>query len=386
MATADKNYHQMTSFTTDTLDTLFKEAIGQGVFPGGVFGISYGPPSTRQTLIKAYGHLWATGLGPPNNPATTDEVVFDLASLTKPLATVLGILCLKRQGILGLDSRLADLLQQAVPDDKKSITLTQLLQHSSGLPAYRPYFESLAALPAEARQTALIAMILAEPLDSPPGDRHVYSDLGYILLGHSIEKNAKQPLGKFVEHHLYAPLGLTGKICFTPLDSPTFAQETIFAPTEACPWRQKILCGEVHDDNAYALGGVAGHAGLFGTTDAVLTLCRFLLDLFSGQTNHLFLTQNDLREATVRSKLSGSTWGLGFDTPSENQSSAGELLSRRSFGHLGFTGTSFWCDPERDLAIVLLTNRVHPSRHNALIRAFRPRFHDAVIRALENAG
>lgn len=371
------------NYLTDTLDTLFDNAIRHGVFPGGVFGISYGQPTTRQTVIKAYGNLWATGFGPANNPAMSNQVVFDLASLTKPLATALSILCLKNQGMLCLNDRLSDLLEQPVPVDKKTITLAQFLQHNSGLPAHRPYFESLRALPVGRRKTELLAMLLAEPLVASPGETVIYSDLGYMLLGLIVEKKTKHPFNTFVKERLYAPLGLAEEICFNPINAPTFSPGTIFAPTELCPWRQRILYGEVHDDNAHAMGGVAGHAGLFGRAQAVLTLSRFLLDLFNGETEHPLLLSSDLHEATNRRIQPGNTWGLGFDTPSATQSSAGDLLSRLSFGHLGFTGTSFWCDPERNLAIVLLTNRVHPSRDNTQIREFRPRFHDAVVRSME---
>ncbi len=368
---------------TDELDRLFAEALSQGVFPGGVFGISCGPLSARQTWIKAYGKLWAAGLGPPASLPMTEDVIFDLASLSKPLATVIGILCLKRQGLLRLDDCLPELLDQAVPLDKSTITLSQLLQHSSGLPAHRPYFERLQALSVKARREAVLSMVLDEPLVSRPGENVVYSDLGYLLLGRIIEEKSRQTLDRFVAQWLYAPLGLAGKISYNPHNSALFWARGKVAPTEDCPWRLRVLHGEVHDDNAHALGGVAGHAGLFGSTSAVLSLARFLLDMVKGRTAHPWFEASDLRSAVCCCGSPGSTWGLGFDTPAEKGSSAGDLLSRLSFGHLGYTGTSFWCDPERDLAVVLLTNRVHPSRENTLIRQFRPRFHDAVVRCCE---
>ncbi len=377
------------SFTETTLplvelDSLFQEALNQGVFPGAVFGFSCGPPALRETAVKAYGCLFATGLQVERNPAMHEGVVFDLASLTKPLVTVLGILSLKHRGLLGLGERLPDLLGRTVPDDKSAITLAQLLQHSSGLPAHRPYFEALRDLPVDKRRDALLAMLLAEPLASSPGASAVYSDLGYILLGLIIEGKSGQTLDTFAAQWLYAPLGLAGQLAFNPLGLPAFGDATSFAPTEDCPWRGRVLQGEVHDDNAHAMGGVAGHAGLFGTAGAVLTLVCFLLDLLKGRASHPYLKAADLMAAVCPSNTQpGSTWGLGFDTPSATKSSAGELLSRRSFGHLGFTGASFWCDPEGDLAVVLLTNRVNPSRHNTLIRGFRPRFHDAVARCCD---
>ena len=372
------------SFPLAELDTLFAKALSQDVFPGAVFGLACGPPAARQTTVKAYGRLWASGVHGSENQAMHEEVVFDLASLTKPLATVLATLCLKQRGLLRLNDPLPDLLNQPIPADKRAITLAQLLRHSSGLPAHRPYFESLRELSVDKRRDALLTMLLAEPLESAPGSKVVYSDLGFILLGRIIEEISNEPLDEFVASWLYAPLGLQEKIAFNPPGSPVFGAKSMFAPTEECPWRGKVLQGEVHDDNAHALGGVAGHAGLFGTAGAVLTLVRFLLDLQQGRASHPHLAAADLQEAVRRTNTQAdSTWGLGFDTPAASQSSAGHLLSRQSFGHLGFTGTSFWCDPERDLSVVLLTNRVHPCRDNTLIRDFRPRFHDAVARSCD---
>lgn len=370
-----------TILPVDELDGLFLEGISHGVFPGAVFGISCGAPPKRQNIVRAYGHLWAAGMALADQPPMDEAVVFDLASLTKPLVTVLGILCLKHRGVVDLGDCLPDLLERPVPADKSAITLAQLLQHSSGLPAHRPYFESLRDLPADKRRDALLAMLLAEPLGARPGASAVYSDLGYILLGRIIEEKSAQTLDAFAAQWLFAPLGLDGELAFNPLSRPFFGAATRFAPTEKCPWRRRVLLGEVHDDNAHAMGGVAGHAGLFGTVGGVLALVRFLLDLCQGRASHPYLQAADFRAAVLKANAqAGSTWGLGFDTPSATRSSAGQLLSRRSFGHLGFTGASFWCDPERDLAVVLLSNRVHPSRHNTLIREFRPRFHDAVVR------
>jgi CubicO group peptidase (beta-lactamase class C family) len=376
----------MPSLPLAELDSLFAEALNQGVFPGAVFGIACGPPSARQTVIKAYGRLWASECQGQGNPVMDEAVVFDLASLTKPLATVLALLIHKQRGLLRLDDRLPDLLGQVVPADKGAITLAHLLRHSSGLPAHRPYFEILRTLPVDRRREVLLELLLDEPLEARPGDKAVYSDLGFILLGRIVEEISGETLDSFVNRWLYGPLGLEGKIAFNPLYLPVFGEGTVFAPTEECPWRGRVLQGEVHDDNAHAMGGVAGHAGLFAPAGAVLTLVSFLLDLVKGRAAHPHLPAADLQEAVrCTNTPADSTWGLGFDTPSAVNPSAGELLSRLSFGHLGFTGTSFWCDPERDLSVVLLSNRVHLGRLNTLIRAFRPRFHDAVARACDQA-
>lgn len=369
------------------LAALIATALAQGVFPGAVYGLSCGPPAARQTVIQAAGRLFAPGWQPPDNPPMQAAVLFDLASLTKPLATALGILCLKHRGLLHLNERLPDLLGQTVPADKRAITLAQLLRHCSGLPAHRPYFERLRLMPPAARQEAMLAMILAEPLESSPGTKAVYSDLGYLLLGRILTERSHEALDEFAARWLYAPLGLDGQLVFRAARRPPPPEARRFAPTEDCAWRGRLLQGEVHDDNTHVLGGVAGQAGLFGTAGAVLTLTRFLLDLVKGRVEHPHLAAADLRAAVCRAEEPpGSTWGLGFDSPALTDSSAGHLLSRASFGHLGFTGTSFWCDPERDMSVVLLSNRVHPCRANTAIRQFRPRFHDAVARCCDQSG
>ena len=153
----------------------------------------------------------------------------------------------------------------------------------------------------------------------------------------------------------------------------------LFAPTENCAWRGRILCAEVHDDNAYVMGGVAGHAGLFGDIHSVLRLSTFILDMWLGDAVHPNINNEDLRRCMERQNIGASTWGLGFDTPSEKGSSGGRFLSAVSAGHLGFTGTSFWIDKEKQLVMVLLTNRVHPRRDNEGIKDFRPLFHDTVV-------
>jgi len=363
------------------------EALASGIFPGAVCGVAVGPPERRGIFVKAWGRLFAPSLRHPEDQPLREDVVFDLASLTKPLATVLAVLCLRRAMGLDWDTPLPSLLDGPIPADKAGITLRHLLAHASGLPAHRPYFETLRTLPRGHRKAAIQAAILAEPLDALPGTQAIYSDLGFLLLGFMLEERLGQPLDQLVRERVLAPIGLTAAIGFNPIGRPFFAPGTPFAPTEDCPWRGSILRGEVHDDNAHVLGGVAGHAGLFGTAGGVLALATHLLDLVRGRATHPGFSPADLCLAAQPAHLPpGSPWGLGFDTPSPQGSSAGRHLSPVSFGHLGFTGTSLWCDPRQDLVIVLLTNRVHPRRDNVLIRDFRPRFHDAVVACLQAGG
>lgn len=363
---------------SSTLSSLFKKAIEDRVFPAATLAVSIGHGADRQQFNGAYGSFsYDQVMARP----LAKGVFFDLASLTKPLATALSLLHLCSLGTIDLDDRLEALLEEKLNPSHRAITLRQLLCHSSGLAAYHPYFKKLDRIAPAKRKEALKKMILEEPLQYAPGSRSLYSDLGYLLLGWIVEKKSNMPLDHYVRKNTFEPLSLEKKLFFMRLSSGE--RVTNCVPTESCPWRKRTVCGEVHDENAYCLDGVAGHAGLFGNTDGLLSMLTFLLDvwrkrkeprIFEGETLRLFLQRQDLPV--------GSTWALGFDTPSAENSSSGQYFSKSSVGHLGFTGTSFWIDPERELVIILLTNRVHPDRQNFLIRQFRPLLHDRIIEAL----
>jgi CubicO group peptidase (beta-lactamase class C family) len=212
----------------------------------------------------------------------------------------------------------------------------------------------------------------------------VYSDLGFILLGAVIEEVSGMTLDRFCHERIFRPLGLraTAFIDLSLLRARRLEPVTeMIAPTERCPWRKKVLCGEVHDDNAYAMGGVAGHAGLFSSAkDLDTILCR-LKECYRNTAP--FIPQRIVQEFWTRDQaVSDSTWCLGWDTPSPTNSSSGAYFSPHSVGHLGFTGTSAWLDLEHDRHVILLSNRVHPSRDNEQIRAFRPHIHDLIVKAL----
>jgi CubicO group peptidase (beta-lactamase class C family) len=211
----------------------------------------------------------------------------------------------------------------------------------------------------------------------------LYSDLGFMLLGFIIERLTSRSLAAFCEEELFRPLG-AAPLAYRPrgetVSDVRRDDSHSIAPTEDDPWRGRILCGEVHDENAYALGGIAGHAGLFGTADAVLAMSAGWLAAYRGEESIL---DGPLvrRFASRRRSIPGSSWGLGWDTPSP-PSSAGAHFGESSFGHLGYTGTSLWIDPSRRLEVVLLSNRVHPTRRNERIRRFRPHLHDLVCREI----
>ena len=352
---------------------LLLNAVSDGVFPGGVLLVSH---CKKILFFEAVGN---SGLFPTPRPMTR-QTRFDLASLTKPLATALGVLCLVSQGMVRLDDLLLKLLSStAVPADKKEISLRQLLSHCSGLPAWRPYYLSLGTLPQMVRKTQIRRQILEEPLAYPPGTNTVYSDLGFIVIEWLVEEISGKDLYHFTRENLFDHL-----VCaapeFIPLGQEKDLDHNQFADTEYCPWRDRILSGEVHDENAYALGGVAGHAGLFGTAQEVKCILDRILETISGKNTFVPWSGEYLIEFLQPAHLyPPSTWALGFDTPASSNSSAGRYFSSRSVGHLGFTGTSFWLDLEKEISVILLTNRVHPSRDNEKIKEFRPLLHDAVM-------
>jgi CubicO group peptidase (beta-lactamase class C family) len=352
---------------------LLLSGVSEGVFPGGVLLVSCGK---AVAFFEAVGN---SGLFPAPRPMTR-QTRFDLASLTKPLATALGTLCLVSQGMVGLDDTLAKLLSSAiVPEDKREISLRQLLSHSSGLPAWKPYYLSVSTLPQIARKTKIRRQILEEPLVHPPATNTLYSDLGFIVVEWLLEEISGQDLYHFTRENLFGRL-LCATPEFIPLGEKTESDHNQFADTEYCPWRGRILSGEVQDENAYALGGVAGHAGLFGTAQEVKCVLDCILDTIAGRNTSVPWSREYLTEFLQPARLHpSSTWALGFDTPASLDSSAGRYFSAKTIGHLGFTGTSFWLDLEREISVILLTNRVHPSRDNEKIKEFRPLLHDAVM-------
>lgn len=305
-----------------------------------------------------------------------EDTLFDIASLTKPLCTTLCTLALLEAGAINLATDCCKILDiQSLRKD--ALTVGHILNHCTGLPAYHPFYADYVPKPNRAHMTSITARIIAEPLINCPGTHSVYSDFGFILLGQVIEKIGKAGLDQIFNRYLAQPLHLEQEIQFRPCsEAGNQTRDCLsIAATENCPWRNTVIQGEVHDEHCWLMGGVAGHAGLFATARGVLQLCESILDCWQNEARHPVFTQATLKTA-LEWKSSCGGWRLGFDSPSFEKSSTGQFFSPRSVGHLGFTGTSFWIDPERDLVVVLLTNRVHPSRENLKIRTFRPYFHD----------
>jgi CubicO group peptidase (beta-lactamase class C family) len=282
-----------------------------------------------------------------DSSAVQPDTIYDVASLTKVVVTTTLVMMLFEEGRLDLDASLGP------------FTLRQLLTHSAGLPAEPPANES-GAKPAYSSNG-----FRKLPLQYTPGDKTLYSDVGFIILGHIIEDIAAAPLDILARDRIFQPLGMTGS-CFNPAPALRYR----IAPTG------QNTCGVVHDPAAAAMGGVAGHAGLFSTARDLALFCRMMLR--GGKTIELF-TRRD-------GAVAGSTRALGWDTPSESGSSSGRYFSKESFGHTGFTGTSMWIDPKRRLYVVFLTNRVLSDRGNSQIRDIRPKLHDAVMLSVSGTG
>lgn len=352
------------------VDKLMQDGVARGVFPGAVLQVV---ADGKTVFNQAYGaaNLFS------GRPMTTGTC-FDLASLTKPLATVLAIMVLVDRGQLDLDQSIGDACPDVLGSDKAGLTLRQLLNHSSGLPPWRPFFIHLRHVSQSLRLQTLRKWLLSEPLVCSPGRHSDYSDLGFMLLQWVAETVSGQTLDQFVSDEMYTPLGVK-PLFFN--DAAAAVPDTYpYAATQLCPWRNQLMVGQVDDDNAYVTGGVAGHAGLFGTVDAVCRLLQALLAADHGDTRMRVINPNLM--SLFLTAPENQRWALGFDTPSSQGSSAGKYFSQNSVGHLGFTGTSFWMDRRKDVIVVLLTNRVHPWRFNAGIKTFRPCLHDAVMTAL----
>lgn len=368
----------------DPIAGAMQAALDEGVFPGAVL------------LVRLRGQIVyhrAFGLAaclPDQEPASVDTI-YDLASLTKPLATTTAVLCLVQDGRLNVDTVIQEILGELGGSAIGRATISHLLTHRSGLPAWRPLYQRIAErdraqpgfLGSEGAKQLALEMIRDEALLSSIGAQGVYSDLGFILLGFLVERLAGQSLAAFCRDRVYNRLeagalffiGAGGAQVGGPANGPV--DPCRIAPTEDDHWRGRMVRAEAHDENAWALGGVAGHSGLFGTAAAVSAVSRCWLLGRLGRESLLSPGLVGRFLAGPGQAASGSSWVLGWDTPSV-PSSSGTRFSPQSFGHLGFTGTSLWIDPVEGLEVVLLSNRVHPSRKNDAIRRFRPQIHDVI--------
>jgi len=345
---------------------LLDSAVAAGAAPGAVLAIT----RDGERFVYASGQL---GADEPESPGAA--TIYDLASLTKVVGLVTGAMLAVDEGRLELDAPVQQYVPAFTGAGKDRVTVRMLLAHASGLPAWRPLFRE-AGSRAEA-----FALADTTPLGSVPGTVEVYSDLGAIILTQVLETVYHQRLDSLLERRVFGPLGMraTGYL-------PGADQRDRIAPTEMDPWRGRMLRGEVQDENAALMDGVSGHAGLFGSAEDLLTFAEWVLEQADGRSarpaDRPTIRPSVLQEFTRRQNLvPGSSRALGWDTPSPGGSS-GSRLSPRSFGHTGFTGTSLWIDPEHHLAIILLSNRVNPTRDNPRWAPLRGKIADLVMTTL----
>jgi CubicO group peptidase (beta-lactamase class C family) len=343
-------------------------------------------PAASIEVGRAARPLWRYATGrltyDDDAPEVDGQTVFDLASLTKVIATTTLAMRAMDDGRLDLNDRVGRWLRDWKGSDRDSVTVRDLLAHSSGLTAYLPFYRDYFG------RFEFEQAICSLPLEYAPRSQSLYSDLGFMLLGFILEE--AQPSGPGLsgapgtidlsrrlatQFHRLASFFTAEPLRF----SPPRAWRARSAPTEIDEWRGRLLVGEVHDENTWALGGAAGHAGLFGTAAAVGAFARAVLRTIAGEP--ILARPDTMRAFIQRGDVPGSSRALGWDTMLAT-SSCGTKLSPTSIGHTGFTGTSLWIDWERDLYVVLLTNRVHPTRTNEAIRKVRPLVHDAILAEL----
>jgi serine-type D-Ala-D-Ala carboxypeptidase len=357
---------------TEALSELLHAGVSAGAFPGAVASVSF---RGRSGIVRA---LSCAGRLEPHGAKVAIDTPYDLASLTKPFVAVTA-LRLVQSGKLDLTAPAARYVPELEGTPGGEASIASLLSHRAGLSPWgslyrEPEVEGRFGSDEARRVMLRMAATRLDPEPKVPGS--VYSDLGYLVAGEAIARAGGDRLERVVRREVTAPLGIHGEIYYAAelSEAALLGLSVRAAPTERCTLRGAVVRAEVHDENCFAYGGIAGHAGLFGTARGVSSFGEAMLEAYAGRSTWLdaALVRFALRP------LPGGGHVIGWDTRSGTGSSAGSHLSRSAFGHLGFTGTSIWCDPLLELCAVLLTNRVHPTRDNILIREFRPRFHDGV--------
>ncbi len=365
--------------------TILRESIEQHAFPAASLAVTH---HNNVIALKSFGNIIPAGAPPFSRPsreggdfdsAVTPTTLFDLASLTKPIATTTTAAILYERGVLELDAPVIGVIPEFLvdscgePDPRcHNVTFRMLLAHSSGLPAYEKLF-----LKAHSREDLLRAAFTI-PLSADPATRAEYSDIGFILLGAALERLAGA-LDTFCQREIFGPLAMTN----TTFNPPKEIRDRIPPTADDRAFRKRIIQGEVQDENASILGGVAGHAGLFSSAEDLARFAHAMLQCGGGTPARVPILRPETVSLFTRreSAPSGTSRALGWDTPS-SPSQSGKYFGLRSYGHLGYTGTSLWIDPDRQLSITLLTNRTWPDCSNQAIKQIRPKFHDAVIEAL----
>ena len=355
-------YEQQDAVFSPAFEVL-RQAIAQHAFPAASVAV------TRQgklVALKAIGSFTYD----PQSPEVTSASIFDLASVSKVVATTSVAMILYQRGLLDLEMPVVSIVPEFAGQDerRREVTLQMLLAHSSGLPAYEKLFRRAPT------KDQLLDAAFVMPLVADPGTQATYSDIGFIILGIALERIADEPLDRFCQREVFGPLGMA----HTAFNPPPAWRPSILPTVDDRSFRHRIIQGEVYDENASVLGGVAAQAGVFAPAHDVAVFANAMLN--GGQP---ILHPETLAVFTRREPSpAGTSRALGWDTPS-SPSQSGKYFSPHSFGHLGYTGTSLWIDAERQLSVTLLTNRTWPDASNKAIKEIRPKFHDAVVEALE---
>jgi len=357
------NNNQQSEYDFIQVDEIIQLAIKDSAFPGAVILIS---KEGKIIYEKAFGHLTYDD----TSATVTINTIYDIASLTKVIATTTAVMICYDKNLFSLDDPVAKYLPEFSQNGKEKVTIKNLLLHNSGLPAFKRFYKIFSSA------DEIIKDIYKTALSYKPGSKTVYSDLGFITLTKIVEQVTGKGFDVFCKEEIFIPLQMNSTF-FNPPDSLIYK----IAPTEYDNyWRNKLVWGEVHDETASLLNGVAGHAGLFSTAKDLSNLLQMLLD--GGRYKNIQLIIPETVKLFTNRYSDKSTRLLGWDTKSGEKSSAGNLFDITSFGHTGFTGTSVWIDPTRNLFLVFLTNRVYPTRENKKLYKVRPALHDEVINAL----
>ncbi|MCU1271038.1 MAG: beta-lactamase [Acidobacteriaceae bacterium] len=341
---------------------ILADAIEQRAFPSASVALTH---AGKLVALKAFGRFTYE----EDSPRVDADSIFDLASVSKVVATTSMAMILYERGLLDIETPVVGVLPEFRGEDplRATVTFRYLLAHSSGLPAYEKLFMRAKS------KDELLHKTSSVPLKNAPGTRAEYSDIGFILLGVALERIAGESLDRFCQREIFGPLGMS----HTTFNPPVAWKSRIVPTADDRTFRKHVIQGEVQDENASVIGGVAGHAGLFANAGDIAIFANAMLNGGAGivraQTLALFTKRQSSQPGTSRA--------LGWDTPS-TPSQSGKYFSRTSFGHLGYTGTSLWIDPERQISITLLTNRTWPDCSNQAIKEVRPKFHDAVMEAL----
>ena len=360
LAIASSCKPQTKNYDFNEVDKILIDAIDNEAFPGTVVLVS---KDDKIIYEKPFGHLTYD----ENSDLVSNNTIYDVASLTKVIATTTSAMICCGRKLISLYDPVAKYLPEFASNGKENITVKNLLLHNSGLPSYKRFYGKYNSA------EELVDALYSIELEYDTGTKTVYSDLGMIVLGKLIEKVTGKTLDQFCKEEIFQPLRMNNTY-FNPPDSLRYK----IAPTEYDNyWRNRLVWGTVHDENSALLDGVAGHAGVFSTANDISHLLQMLLN--SGTYNGIQLIDPETIQLFTKRYSAQSTRALGWDTKSATRSSAGELFDISSFGHTGFTGTSIWIDPTKNLFVIFLTNRVHPTRENKKLYKIRPALHNAIM-------